>query len=46
VKNALIKKFYDVLLPGGFLFIGLSESLSGCSHRFKTIKPSVYRKVD
>lgn len=46
VKNEIIRKFYDVLLPGGYLFVGLSESLSGCNHRFKSIKPSVYRKVD
>ncbi len=46
VKNAIINKFYDALLPGGYLFIGLSESLSGCSHKFKFIKPSIYQKID
>lgn len=43
-KNELINKFYDALLPGGYFFIGHSESLSSCNHLFKYIKPSVYRK--
>ncbi len=43
-KNVIINKFYDALLPGGFLFVGLSESLSGSSHGFKAVRPSIYRK--
>jgi chemotaxis protein methyltransferase CheR len=43
-KNALINKFYDALLPGGYLLIGHSESLSSCTHNFKYVMPSVYRK--
>ena len=45
-KNEVINKFYDALLPGGYLFIGLSESLSGCKHKFKFVKPSIYQKID
>lgn len=43
-KNTLINKFYDVLLPGGYLFIGHSESLSACTHKYRYVKPSVYQK--
>lgn len=43
-KNAIINKFYDALLPGGYLFIGHSESLSGCDHKLRYIQPSIYRK--
>lgn len=43
-KNEIINKFYDVLLPGGYFFIGLSESLSSCDHKFKYVEPSVYQK--
>jgi len=43
-KNEIIAKFYDALLPGGYLFIGLSESLSCCRHKFKFIRPSIYQK--
>lgn len=43
-KNEVIRKFYDALLPGGYLLIGHSESLSGCDHQFHYIQPSIYRK--
>lgn len=43
-KNALINKFYDALAPGGYLFIGHSESVQRESSKFKYIQPSVYQK--
>lgn len=43
-KNALIDKFYDVLKPGGYLFIGHSETVQRESSKFKYIKPSIYQK--
>ena len=43
-KVGLVKKFYDIIEPGGYLFIGHSESLSNTGTDFKYIKPSVYRK--
>ena len=43
-KASIVDKFYDSLLPGGFLMIGHSESLTTFTHRFKYVKPSVYRK--
>lgn len=44
-KKQIIDKFYDALLPGGYLLIGHSESLSSCKHNFKYLRPSVYQKV-
>lgn len=43
-KDALVERFYDMLVPGGFLFIGHSESLNRENTRFKYIKPAIYRK--
>jgi chemotaxis protein methyltransferase CheR len=44
-KNNLVRKFYDLLEPGGFLFIGHSESLNREETKFKYIMPAVYRKI-
>ncbi|MBN2694167.1 protein-glutamate O-methyltransferase CheR [bacterium] len=42
-REELAQRFYDVLEPGGYLFIGHSESL-GRTPLFKYVKPSVYQK--
>lgn len=44
-KEELVNKLYDVLEPGGYLFIGHSESLNREKTKFKYIKPAVYRKI-
>jgi chemotaxis protein methyltransferase CheR len=43
-KNNLIKKFYDILKPGGYLFIGHSETVQRDTVDFKYIEPSIYLK--
>jgi chemotaxis protein methyltransferase CheR len=43
-KVRLVSKFHDALRPGGYLFVGHSESLSTFKNDFEYIKPSVYRK--
>jgi chemotaxis protein methyltransferase CheR len=43
-QNQLVERFWELLVPGGVLFIGHSESLSGAKHRFKYLQPTVYRK--
>lgn len=43
-KVDLIKKFYDLTEPGGYLFIGHSESINREDTKYKYIRPSVYRK--
>jgi chemotaxis protein methyltransferase CheR len=45
-REVLIKKFYDNLHPGGYLFVGLSESLGRRNEWFQFVQPSVYRKND
>jgi len=42
--QSLIRRFVEQLEPGGFLFIGHSESLSGMEHSLETVTPSIYRK--
>jgi len=44
-KRELIKKFYDSMEYGGYLFIGHSESINRDQTKFQYIMPSVYRKV-
>ena len=43
-KNQLVNKFYDVIKPGGYLFIGHSETVQRETTRFQYIQPSIYRK--
>ncbi len=43
-KQALCKRLYDSLKPGGYLIIGLSENLSNLETKFERVKPSVYKK--
>ena len=43
-QQALIDRFWDLLEPGGYLFVGHSEGLSGIKHRFQYTKPAVYKK--
>lgn len=43
-KEKLVYKLYEQMEPGGYLFIGHSESLNREVTRFKYIMPSVYRK--
>ena len=43
-QGELVNRFYGRLKPGGYLFIGHSESLTGLPHPFKYIEPSVYCK--
>lgn len=43
-KMELIKKFHDFTEPGGYLFIGHSESLNRNETGYKYVRPAVYRK--
>ena len=43
-KYNLIQKIYDYMEPGGYLFIGTTESLDRNKVRFQYIQPSIYRK--
>lgn len=45
-KAKLIDRYADVLKPGGYLFIGHSESLYKTSDRFDLIGNTIYQKKD
>ena len=43
-QETLVNKFHHYLKPGGYLFIGHSESLQWVTHPFKAIAPTIYWK--
>ncbi len=43
-KIELVNRFYDVLRPGGYLFIGHAESIPRDTTEYEYIKPAIYRK--
>ena len=44
-QERLLQKFCTQILPGGFLFIGHSESLTGMDLPVRQHAPTVYRKI-
>ena len=45
-KRELIQKVYDFLEPGGYLFIGTTETLDRSSTPFQIVQPSIFRKKE
>ncbi len=43
-QQQLIERYWALLRPGGHLFVGHSESLTGLTHRFRYVQPAVYVK--
>ncbi len=43
-QQRLVERYWALLRPGGHLFVGHSESLSGMTHRFRYVQPAVYVK--
>ncbi|MFW5845726.1 MAG: CheR family methyltransferase, partial [Planctomycetota bacterium] len=43
-QQSLVRRFWQILKPGGMLFIGHSESLTGVDHKFRYVRPTVYEK--
>lgn len=41
-QQGLVNRFWERLRPGGLLFTGHSESLTGISHRFGYVQPTIY----
>jgi chemotaxis protein methyltransferase CheR len=41
-QQALVERYWALLRPGGYLFVGHSESLTGLTHRFNYVQPAVY----
>lgn len=44
-SRAILKKFYQSLSEGGYLFIGHSETISGIMTEYKYVQPSIYQKI-
>jgi chemotaxis protein methyltransferase CheR len=44
-QEQLVPRLAEQLVPGGYLFVGHSESLIGIKHGLKTLRPSVYQKT-
>lgn len=43
-QRRLVNRFWDLLSPGGILFTGHSESLTGIEHKFRYVQPTIYTK--
>lgn len=43
-QEHLVGRFEALLRPGGYLFVGHSESLSGIQHRLRFVQPAVYER--
>lgn len=46
VKYNLVQRIYDHMEPGGYLFIGATESLDKSKMQFQYVQPSIYRKKE
>lgn len=44
-KVDLVNRFYNATVPGGYLFIGHSESLNKTECPYRYLQPAIYRKV-
>ncbi len=43
-QQQLVERYWQLLRPGGHLFVGHSESLTGLTHRFRYVQPAAYVK--
>ena len=43
-QEELVNKLYRRLIPGGYLLVGHSESLTGIKHPLQLVKPATYRR--
>jgi chemotaxis protein methyltransferase CheR len=43
-QEELVQKLTQRLVPGGYLYVGHAESLSGIRHSLETVKPAIYRR--
>jgi len=43
-QQTLVNRFYEILEPGGYLFVGHSEGMSGVKHKFRYVQPATYVK--
>ena len=46
VRERVVEKLYSSLKSGGYFIIGGAESLNGIKHKYKYVRPSIYRKIE
>lgn len=46
LRNRMVREFARLLKPGGLLMIGHAETLIGLEKEYRTIKPSVYQRIN
>ncbi len=44
-QEELVQKLTNKIVPGGYLFVGHSESLTGIKHSLQTVRPAIYRRA-
>ena len=45
-KRKLIQKVWDVMEPGGYLFVGQTETIERGNTQFELVRPSIFRKQE
>jgi chemotaxis protein methyltransferase CheR len=45
-QERLVNRLAECLEPGGYLFVGHAESLTGVNHPLQYIRPAIYRKPE
>ncbi|MHB0948216.1 MAG: CheR family methyltransferase [Gemmatimonadaceae bacterium] len=45
-QERLVQRFESLLRPGGYLFVGHSESLNALDHGLTYVQPAVYRRAE
>ncbi len=45
VQKTLFDNFHKCMSPGGFLFVGHSETLDGLTEKFVRVAPTIYRRA-
>ncbi len=45
-QEELLRKLYNFLVPGGYLFVGHSEALAGIDLPIESVAPTVYRRPE
>jgi len=44
IQQDIVRRLTECLQPGGYLFVGHSESLTGVEHQLKYVRPATYRR--
>ncbi len=45
-QEQLLRKLYEYLVPGGYIFLGHSETLAGMDLPVVSVAPTVYRRIE